>query len=136
MQSNKSRNTQPELAIRRLLHARGLRYSVASRPLLNLNRTADILFRRAQLAIFVDGCFWHGCPLHFRPAKTNADFWSEKLRANVSRDHETTVTLHEYGWVVMRVWEHEDPTDVADEIERRLRLALKLVPPKVDKPAS
>ncbi|MCX6414951.1 MAG: very short patch repair endonuclease [Actinobacteria bacterium] len=113
MQANRSRDTAPELALRRLLHAQGFRYRVSARPLKAVRRTADMVFRSAQVAVFVDGCFWHRCPVHSTDPKTNADYWTPKLRRNVERDRETDQLLADAGWVSVRVWEHEDPQEAA-----------------------
>lgn len=121
MQANKGRDTKPELALRRELHRRGLRYFVSRRPIPELRRTADLVFPRARVAVFVDGCFWHGCPEHHTVAKTNASFWAEKLRANRARDAETTQRLEEAGWRVLRFWEHEDVAACADQVQRAVQ---------------
>lgn len=116
MLGNRSRDTKPELAVRRLLHAMGLRFRVAYRPEPELRRTADIVFTRRRIAVFIDGCYWHVCPLHGTAAKSNAEYWSEKLARNVARDADTTAQLLDAGWTVLRFWEHESPADVADAI--------------------
>ena len=90
MQSNRSRDTAPELAVRKLLHAAGLRYRVASRPISSMRRTADILFIRAKLAVFIDGCFWHGCPAHYVKPKSHVEYWRPKIAGNMARALETT----------------------------------------------
>lgn len=107
MQAIRSRDTKPELLIRRVLHAQGLRYRVAAKPLPDLRRTADIVFRPAKLAIFVDGCYWHGCPDHYVPPKTNTNYWSAKVLRNMTRDRDTNTQLQAAGWTVLRFWEHE-----------------------------
>ena len=112
MLSNRSRDTKPELALRRELHARGHRYFVDRRPLRAFNRRADLVFPRARVAVFVDGCFWHGCPGHHTMARANAEYWENKVRANRERDAETTRVLEEAGWHVVRIWEHE-PIELA-----------------------
>lgn len=117
MQANRSRDTTPELNVRRLLHARGLRYRVAFAPVASLRRRADIVFTRQRLAVFIDGCFWHGCPQHGRETfNHNVDYWPAKIRLNKERDADTNVRLAETGWIVLRFWEHEDPEDVAAAI--------------------
>ncbi|MFD4695399.1 very short patch repair endonuclease [Streptomyces sp. NPDC058463] len=116
MQAIRSRDTKPELLIRRLLHAQGLRYRVAAKPLPDLRRTADIVFRPAKLAVFVDGCYWHGCPDHYIPPKTNSSYWSAKVLRNVTRDRDTDERLQAAGWTVLRFWEHESPDDCAHTI--------------------
>ncbi|MFH7336429.1 very short patch repair endonuclease [Streptomyces sp. KHY 26] len=116
MQAIRSRDTKPERLIRRLVHAQGLRYRVAARPLPDLRRTADLVFRPAKVAVFIDGCYWHGCPEHYVPPRTNSGYWSEKVLRNVARDRDTDERLTEAGWLVLRFWEHE-PSDVcADTI--------------------
>ena len=122
MQANRSRDTKPELAIRSLLHRRGLRYRVAARPIPAVRRTADIVFTRAKVAVFVDGCFWHCCPQHYRQPASNIGYWQEKARRNVERDRETDALLADAGWTVVRVWEHEEPAACAE------RIALLVVP--------
>ena len=121
MQANKGRDTRPELAVRRAVHALGLRYRVSTRPLASLRRTADLVFTRARVAVFVDGCFWHGCPEHHTIAKTNADFWATKTARNRERDAETDGLLREAGWLSLRFWEHQDPDDVAAAVQRAVR---------------
>jgi DNA mismatch endonuclease (patch repair protein) len=123
MQANRRRDTRPELALRREMHRRGWRYRVDAPVLPGLRRRADMLFIKVKVAVFVDGCYWHACPVHGTQAKTNADFWREKLAANVARDRDTDRRLSGAGWTVVRVWEHE-PTDVAVAIvEKALRPA-------------
>ncbi|WP_435872092.1 very short patch repair endonuclease [Microbispora rosea] len=121
MRSNKSRDTKPELALRSAVHALGLRYRVASRPIKSVRRTADLVFTRARVAVFMDGCFWHGCPDHFTVAATNASFWAEKVRRTRERDAETDRILEEAGWHVLRVWEHEDPAEAATRVAELVR---------------
>jgi DNA mismatch endonuclease (patch repair protein) len=117
MRGNRRRDTSPELAVRRACHALGLRYRVDARPLATLNRRADLVFSRVKLAVFVDGCYWHGCPEHGTTVKTNAGYWGPKIARNVTRDRETDRLLEDAGWRVIRVWEHEDPTQVADRVK-------------------
>ncbi len=114
----KTAGTDPELAIRRELHKRGLRFRVNVRGLAG---TPDIVFTRARLVIQIDGCFWHGCPEHSTTPKSNAVFWAEKILANQRRDDRDDRALEQEGWVVLRVWEHEDPSPVADRIEQLWR---------------
>ncbi|GAA0953542.1 very short patch repair endonuclease [Actinocorallia libanotica] len=121
MQSNKGRDTKPELALRRAVHALGLRYRVSARPIPTLRRTADLVFTRAKVAVFIDGCFWHGCPAHHTKSATNAAYWSEKVATNRSRDAETTRLLTEAGWTVIRIWEHEDPIEAATRVAVAVR---------------
>ena len=117
MLHNRARDTKPELAIRREVHRRGMRYRVAMRPLKAIRRSADLVFTRAKVAVFVDGCFWHQCPEHFRMPSTNTDYWAAKIAGNQSRDHETDQLLRDAGWEVARVWEHETTADAASLVE-------------------
>jgi DNA mismatch endonuclease (patch repair protein) len=110
------RDTRPEVAIRSMLHAAGQRFRVAY-PVPDLTRcTIDIAFPRRRLAVFVDGCFWHDCPEHGSRPKTNADRWAAKLEANRTRDRRVETHLAERGWIVLRVWEHEDVASVCTKI--------------------
>ncbi|MER7705260.1 very short patch repair endonuclease [Kitasatospora sp. NPDC097605] len=121
MQAIRSRDTKPELRIRQLVHARGLRYRVAARPLPGVRRTADLVFRPAKVAVFIDGCYWHGCPEHYVSPKTNQGYWSEKVTRNVERDRDTDARLEAAGWTVLRFWEHESPEGCALEISTVVR---------------
>ena len=103
------RDNPLELSIRRLVHAAGLRYRVDVAPEPGLRRRADLLFRKARVAVFVDGCFWHCCPRHATWPKNNAAWWRAKLLGNVARDRDTDRRLRRAGWHVVRIWEHEDP---------------------------
>nr|WP_236808856.1 very short patch repair endonuclease [Amycolatopsis albispora] len=105
--------------MRRALHRRGLRF-VADRavPGGNPRRRVDILLRGARVAIFVDGCFWHSCPQHAHLPRANRSWWRLKLRGIALRDRDTDARLQEAGWLVIRVWEHEDPAEAASMIER------------------
>lgn len=117
MLGNRRRDTQPEIRLRRLLHAAGLRFRVDYAPdRARLRRRADIVFTRLRIAVFVDGCFWHGCPQHFVAPVANADYWKSKIDRNRARDRETTSQLTEAGWLVLRFWEHQDPTDAVETV--------------------
>lgn len=118
MRANRRKNTVPELRIRTMLHALGMRYRVDAAPLLGQRRKADIVFTAARIAVFIDGCFWHGCPEHFVLPKTNRGYWEEKIARNQKRDIETDRALIKAGWAVIRVWEHDDPARVVDRIRR------------------
>ncbi|WNG93676.1 very short patch repair endonuclease [Mycobacterium sp. ITM-2016-00318] len=114
MRGNRRRDTRPELALRRHLHAMGLRYRVDFAPLQEARRLrADIVFTRARVAVFIDGCFWHKCPYHYRPARSNADFWTAKIEGNHQRDALSNAALRDAGWTVLRFWEHETVDHVA-----------------------
>nr|WP_269457960.1 very short patch repair endonuclease [Nocardioides scoriae] len=113
--------TVPELALRRELHRLGLRYRIGwpvpGRP----RRTIDVAFPRRQVAVFVDGCFWHACPEHATSPKANGAWWSEKLAGNVRRDRDTDAVLIDAGWAVVRVWEHEAVSEAAVRVVAAVR---------------
>jgi DNA mismatch endonuclease, patch repair protein len=116
MQRQVQRDTKPELALRSELHRLGLRYYVHRSVLPGLRRRADVVFTRAKVAVFVDGCFWHGCPEHATMPKANAEWWAQKLSRNVSRDRDTDSRLRDSGWTVVRFWEHDDMHAAAESI--------------------
>ena len=120
MKAAKPRNTIPEKALRSMLYRKGLRFRLDQKPIGNLNRRADIVFRSAKIAIFVDGCFWHGCPVHGTQSKSNAEYWAMKIKQNQDRDIDTTNRLKAAGWKVIRVWEHEDPEEASQRIFQSL----------------
>jgi DNA mismatch endonuclease (patch repair protein) len=110
------RDTAPEVRLRSLLHRLGLRFRV-DHPISGLaRRRVDIVFAGARVVVFVDGCFWHGCPEHWVQPKANAAWWREKIAANRRRDAETNAALERLGWKVIRVWEHESPAAAAERI--------------------
>jgi DNA mismatch endonuclease (patch repair protein) len=111
------------MALRRALFAEGLRYRVAYPVPGQRRRTIDVAFTRAKVAVFVDGCFWHGCPLHGTSPKANSEWWSTKLSANRARDRDTDRVLGEMGWTVVRVWEPEAPTAAVARVRASLRRA-------------
>ncbi|MGW5424336.1 very short patch repair endonuclease [Streptomyces sp. NPDC003943] len=114
MSLQSSRDTAPEVAVRKLLHAAGLRFRV-NVPVPGMpRRTIDIAWGKAKIAVFLDGCFWHGCPQHATQPKANAEWWRAKLDKNMARDLETTRHLEARGWTVLRFWEHEDPATIAE----------------------
>lgn len=116
MQRQRRKDTEPELAVRRALHRAGLRYRVGL-PVSGLpRRTIDIAFTRIKLAVFVDGCFWHGCPQHATWPKSNAAWWEAKILKNRERDGETTRQLEDAGWTVIRIWEHEPAESAAGHL--------------------
>jgi len=122
MQANRRRDTKPEKAIRSLLHARGLRYRCDFRIDVPSGRVRpDIVFTRRRIAVFVDGCFWHSCPAHGAPPRTNARYWVPKLARNVQRDLRNTEALTSAGWTVIRIWEHEDAFVASSQIEAIVR---------------
>ena len=99
----RSRNTAPELALRRALWARGRRYRLHR----DLPGTPDLVFVGPKLAVFIDGCFWHGCPVHYTAPAANSAFWQAKLERNLARDRRVDQELDAAGWSVLRIWEHE-----------------------------
>ena len=111
MQAVRSRDTTPEQRLRSALHLRGLRFRKDTRPVASLRCKADIVFRSRRVAVFVDGCFWHGCPDHFKAPKTNSKWWQEKIDDNQRRDSRQTAALQKAGWQVCRFWEHELRTE-------------------------
>lgn len=120
MSKHPRRDTGPELELRRLLHAAGLRYRVQYPVPGWRRRTIDIAFTRRKVAVFINGCFWHGCTKHRGVPASNREWWQEKLTKNVARDAETDAHLHRLGWHVVRLWEH----DLATEGLERVREAL------------
>ena len=109
--------TVPEMALRRELHRRGLRFRVQPRVEGLPRRRPDVAFTRYKVAVFIDGCFWHACPDHCVIPKANRDWWLWKFKVNEQRDRDTDNRLKELGWVVIRVWEHESPAEAADRIQ-------------------
>lgn len=110
------RDTAPELAVRRRLHARGVRYRVDVRPCRETRARGDLVWKGRRLVVFIDGCFWHSCPTCGHQPNANAAWWAEKLAANVRRDRRTDAVLAAQGWRVLRFWEHEEPDAVVDAI--------------------
>jgi DNA mismatch endonuclease (patch repair protein) len=106
-----------------MLFASGLRYRVHKKPLPYFRREADIVLKRFKIAIFVDGCFWHGCPIHKSEPKIHREWWEQKITANVIRDGDTTSTLSKQGWKVVRIWEHEDPQEAVAKVLRLVNRA-------------
>ncbi len=121
MKRQAKRDTKPELALRRELHALGLRYRVDRSPVPGMRTRADVVFGPAKVAIFVDGCFWHSCPEHRTMPKNNQRWWKEKLAANVARDRRVDEELKRAEWLPIRVWEHEDMHTAAGRVEQLVR---------------
>lgn len=120
MQQQRRRDTSLEVEIRRALHKVGYRYRVDFRPEASLRCRGDIVFRRRKVIVFIDGCFWHGCPVHATSPANNAGWWRDKLAANVERDQRNTEALTSLGWRVIRVWEHEERDEAVARIIERL----------------
>ncbi len=110
------------MRLRRELHSRGLRYRV-ERRIVGRGRV-DVVFARARVAVFVDGCFWHRCPEHGTVPKTNRDWWEAKLEANVDRDRRATADLERAGYEVIRIWEHEDVEAAATRVQQVVKQRL------------
>ena len=123
MSAIRSKNTKPELALRSALWAEGLRFRIHYGE-----EKIDIAFPSKKLAIFVDGCFWHGCPIHSHIPKTNQDYWRPKLKKNLERDAAKNERLKKIGWKVKRFWEHElvDMESVKKEILTALAQRMKI----------
>ncbi|MFD6288945.1 very short patch repair endonuclease [Streptomyces sp. NPDC060205] len=116
MSKQPSKDTEAELAVRRLLYAAGLRYRVEYPVPGMRRRRIDVAFPGLKVAVLIDGCFWHGCPLHATRPKSNADWWRNKLDRNMARDQETTEHLTAQGWTVLRFWEHTASGEVAQAV--------------------
>lgn len=117
MRANRRWNTTPELAVRRLLHASGLRYFVhRAVPVGGLRVRPDVVFPRMRVALFIDGCFWHGCPQHGTRPRVNSTYWEAKLTRNRARDERVNAALRSEGWHVIRAWEHEEAAEVVKRV--------------------
>lgn len=124
MSRQKRRDTDCEMRVRRLLHSAGIRYRVDFRPINEVRSRVDVGWKTLKLAVFIDGCFWHMCPAHFTPPKSNSEWWQKKLETNVERDQRITQALTAHGWTVLRFWEHENPECIARRIvSHRTRLS-------------
>lgn len=122
MEAQPRRETGCEVAVRSAAHALGLRYRVNRRPEPEIRREADLVFPREKVAVFVDGCFWHGCPLHHRVPTAHSEWWAKKLERTRARDQQTVCVLREHGWLVVRVWEHEEPEKAAHRVRNAVLL--------------
>jgi len=116
MQGNRRRDTGPELRLRSALHVLGLRFRVDRRPVIAIACRADVVFSRRRVAVFVDGCYWHGCPTHYTSPTTNRAYWIAKIDGNRRRDTASAAALEAAGWRVVRIWEHEDVAAAAAAI--------------------
>jgi len=125
MQRNTGRETYPEEVLRSALHKIGLRFRKDVQPEIHLKIKADIVFPKKKICVFIDGCFWHGCPLHFKVPKTNSEWWKEKITDNKNRDYRQSKDLIDCGWTVIRYWEHDVTPNNIDalclEIERSVK---------------
>jgi DNA mismatch endonuclease (patch repair protein) len=120
MQATPSRDTGPEKTLRSTLQRMGLRFRKDEKPIDDIDCKADVIFQSAKVCVFVDGCFWHGCPRHFRPPKINTEWWMEKVRDNQERDKKKTKLIKKRGWVVLRYWEHAARHDNVIKIAERI----------------
>lgn len=120
MSKTRQRDNAREVSLRSALHRRGLRFRLHRRIIDGSKRTVDVVFPRARLAVFLDGCFWHGCPLHASWPKTNADWWRAKIETNRQRDRDTDERLTATGWTVIRIWEHEKLEEAVKRVEAAL----------------
>ena len=124
MQSNRPRDTRPEVALRSELHAAGLRFRKHYRPVKGLRCEVDIAFTRWRVAVLLDGCFWHGCPVHATRPTTNREWWAAKLDGNVARDRRNDQALSAAGWIVLRFWEHEPRDEVVAKIREIVKVRM------------
>jgi DNA mismatch endonuclease (patch repair protein) len=121
MRSVRQRDTSIEVPIRSLLHRTGYRFRIDQAPVVGLRRRADIIFTSAKVAVFIDGCFWHGCPQHGTWPKNNREFWQTKIEQNRLRDRDTNLKLRSHGWLPLRFWGHESPDVVVRLIAESLK---------------
>lgn len=125
MQVTRQRDTAAETAVRRILHSLGLRFRIDRQVVPDLRRRADIVFVSARVAVFIDGCFWHSCPIHRTSPRANGKWWEDKLAENRRRDLDTNRRLRDAGWHVERIWEHEAPAMAAARIAKVVRARLR-----------
>jgi len=118
MQGNRKRDTRPEVAVRSALHRLGLRFRKHRPPLSDLRCLADVVFPRERVAVFVDGCYWHRCPLHGTSPRTHSGYWEAKLTGNVARDRRNDAMLAAADWLVLRIWEHEAVDEAAERVKK------------------
>uniref|UniRef100_UPI0012D3BD5B very short patch repair endonuclease n=1 Tax=Catellatospora paridis TaxID=1617086 RepID=UPI0012D3BD5B len=121
MSRQRARDTGIEVSVRQELHRMGLRFRIHRRPLQGVRREADLIFTRVKVAVFVDGCFWHGCPDHATWPKNNEQFWRTKIEGNRARDVDTDARLAAAGWLTVRIWEHEKAVDAALRVAATVR---------------
>ena len=119
MRGNRKKDTRPEVLLRAAMHRAGLRYrTYVAIEGGGLRARADVVFPKRRLAVFVDGCFWHGCPEHATKPRTNVDYWEAKLRGNADRDRRVDQALTASGWSVIRLWEHDVDRDLEACVKR------------------
>lgn len=127
MKGNRKRDTKPEVALRASLHRAGLRFrkDYPIRPDQGPLIRADVAFPRRRVAVFVDGCFWHGCPVHGTTPRSNTGYWRPKLARNVERDRQSDARLRDAGWTVVRVWEHDAIPEAVSAVTAALELTTR-----------
>jgi DNA mismatch endonuclease (patch repair protein) len=125
MQANVGGTTAPEQILRSALRDSGLRFRIDARPERDIRCTADVVFRRAKVCVFIDGCFWHGCARHFGLPKSNSEWWEEKIAANRARDAKQAKLLRQRGWRVLRIWEHQVTPGTVSRVVRRMDRLLR-----------
>ncbi len=123
MSRQRTKDTGPERRLRSALHRRGVRFRIHRR---DLPGRPDVVLARLRVAVFVDGCYWHACPEHMVPPKSNAAWWADKMATNVARDRRNDIRLAEMGWEPVHVWEHEDPEVVAEQLAVRWRSSFEV----------
>jgi DNA mismatch endonuclease (patch repair protein) len=128
MSRNRGRDTKPEVMLRKACWALGMRYTLNSK----LGGRPDFVFTRSKVAVFVDGCFWHGCPVHYHAPATRADFWKTKIDRNRARDRAVTAQLSAEGWTVLRVWEHAVRSDLMSAVTLIYSTVVACVPSGLD----
>ena len=116
MEAAKGHDTKPERRLRSHLHRLGLRFRIQRKLLHGLRRKADIVFGPARVVVFIDGCFWHGCPEHYRAPSRNSSYWAPKVARNRARDADTDAQLAKEGWTVLRFWEHDNALEAAKAV--------------------
>ncbi len=121
MQGNRSRDSKPELELRSALHVLGLRFRKHVRPLPGVRADVDVAFPRERVAVCMDGCIWHGCPEHGMRPTTNTEYWISKIARNVARDRRNDGLFEGAGWLLIRIWEHEEPSEAASRINALVR---------------
>lgn len=126
----RQKGTNAEIALRRELYRIGLRYRVNYDVLKKPRRVADVAFPGLEIAVFIDGCFWHGCPDHASWPKQNAEFWRQKIEANRLRDLDTNERLRSKGWTILRFWEHESPIKAAEIVAQTVIMVRRITAPR------
>jgi DNA mismatch endonuclease (patch repair protein) len=111
-------DTNPEIILRKALWNEGFRYTKKNK---DIPGKPDLAFRKKRLVVFIDGCFWHRCPQHFKQPANNAEFWQKKIQSNIERDEKVNRMLQTEGWKVIRIWEH----DVRSNFDKTKQMIIK-----------